>query len=72
MSKIKEIKPSTINRALRLHEEWVEYKESSAPERPKGREIILTNEIIRKINFTENDLFAGANLRYLNASNLDF
>lgn len=72
MSKIKKIKPSTIKRALRLHEEWVEYKESSAPERPKGREIILTNEIIRKINFTENDLFAGANLRYLNASNLDF
>ena len=49
MSKIKQIKPSTIKRALRLHEEWVEYKESSAPERPKGREIILTNKIIRKI-----------------------
>lgn len=72
MSHIKQIKPSTIKRALRLHEEWVEYKERSKPKTPKGREIILTNEVIRKINFTEGDLFAGANLRYLNASNLDF
>lgn len=72
MSHIKQIKPSTIKRALRLHEEWVEYKERSEPKTPKGREIVLTNEIIRKINFTESDLFAGANLRKLNASNLDF
>ena len=66
MSHIKQIKPSTIKRALRLHEEWVEYKERSEPKTPKGREIILTNDIIRKINFTESDLFAGANLRKLN------
>ena len=27
MSHIKQIKPSAIRRALRLHEEWVEYLE---------------------------------------------
>lgn len=72
MSHIKQIKPSTIKRALRLHEEWVENKERSNPEKSKGREIILTNKVIRKINFTDSYLFAGANLRYLNASNLNF
>ena len=72
MSKIKKIKPSTIKRALRLHEEWVEYKESSAPERPKGREIILTNEIIRKINFTENDLFAETDFEGADFENSNF
>ena len=72
MSKIKQIKPSTIKRALRLHEEWQDYNDLCDPDLPRGREIVLTNEIIRKINFTESDLFAGANLRKLNASNLDF
>ena len=75
MSHIKQIKPSAIRRALRLHEEWVEYLEHDDPcstTIPQGKEIVLTNEIIRKINFTESDLFAGANLRKLNASNLDF
>ena len=72
MSKIKEIKPSTINRALRLHREWVEYEECGDPEMPRGRKIVLTNEIIRKIDFINNNLFAGADLRNLDASNLDF
>ena len=75
MSHIKQIKPSAIRRALRLHEEWVEYLEHDDPYTttiPQGKEIVLTNEIIRKINFAESDLFAGANLRKLNASNLDF
>ena len=72
MSKIKKIKPSTIRRALRLHEEWLEYNDLCDPELPKGKEIVLTNEIIQKINFTGCNLFAGANLRNLNASNLDF
>jgi len=72
MSKIKEIKPSTIKRALRLHEEWLDYNDLCDPDLPKGKEIVLTNEIIRKINFVDNNLFAGANLRNLNASNLDF
>lgn len=75
MSHIKQIKPSAIRRAFRLHEEWVEYLEHDDPcttTIPQGKEIVLTNEIIRKINFTESDLFAGANLRKLNASNLDF
>ena len=72
MSKIKEIKPSTIKRALRLHEEWLEYNDLCDPDLPKGREIVLTNEIIQKIGFINNNLFAGANLRNLDASNLDF
>lgn len=72
MSKIKEIKPSTIKRALRLHEEWLEYNDLCDPDLPKGREIVLTNEIIQKIGFINNNLFAGVNLRNLDASNLDF
>ena len=72
MSKIKQIKPSTIKRALRLHEEWLDYNDLCDPDLPRGREIVLTNEIIRKINFVDNNLFVGANLRNLNASNLDF
>lgn len=72
MSKIKKIKPSTIRRALRLHEEWLEYNDLCDPELPKGKEIVLTNEIIQKINFTGCNLFAGADLRNLDASNLDF
>lgn len=72
MSHIKQIKPSTIKRALRLHEEWLDYNDLCDPDLPKGKEIVLTNEIIRKINFVDNNLFAGANLRNLNASNLDF
>ena len=46
MSHIKKIKPSTIRRALRLHEEWLEYNDLCDPELPEGREIVLTNEII--------------------------
>lgn len=72
MSHIKEIKPSTIKRALRLHREWVEYNECNDPEMPEGREIILTNEIIQKIDFINCNLFSGVDLRKLNASNLDF
>ena len=72
MSHIKQIKPSTIKRALRLHEEWLDYNDLCDPDLPRGREIVLTNEIIQKINFVDNNLFAGANLRNLNASNLDF
>jgi hypothetical protein len=63
MSKIKQIKPSTINRALRLHREWVEYEECGDPEMPRGRKIVLTNEIIQKVGFIKNNLFAGADLR---------
>ena len=72
MSKIKQIKPSTIKRALRLHREWVEYEECDNPEMPRGRKIILTNKIIQKIGFINNNLFASADLRNLDASNLDF
>ena len=72
MSHIKQIKPSTIKRALRLHREWVEYNECNDPEMPRGRKIVLTNEIIQKISFVNNNLFAGADLRNLDASNLDF
>ena len=72
MSHIKQIKPSTIKRALRLHREWVEYNECNAPEMPRGRKIVLTNKIIQKIGFIKNNLFAGADLRNLDASNLDF
>lgn len=72
MSKIKQIKPSTIERALRLHREWVEYEECGDPEMPRGRKIVLTNEIIQKVGFIKNNLFAGADLRNLDASNLDF
>lgn len=72
MSHIKEIKPSTIKRALRLHREWVEYNECNDPEMPEGRKIVLTNEIIQKVGFINNNLFAGADLRNLDASNLDF
>ena len=72
MSHIKQIKPSTIKRALRLHEEWLEYNDLCDPDLPEGKEIVLTNEIIQKIGFINNNLFAGANLRNLDASNLDF
>lgn len=72
MSHIKQIKPSTIKRALRLHREWVEYNECNDPEMPRGRKIVLTNEIIQKIGFINNNLFASADLRNLDASNLDF
>ena len=72
MSHIKQIKPSTIKRALRLHQEWVEYNECNDPEMPEGREIVLTNEIIQKINFINCNLFVNADLQNLNASSLDF
>lgn len=50
----------------------MEYNDLCDPELPEGREIVLTNEIIQKINFTGCNLFAGADLRNLDASNLDF
>lgn len=37
MSHIKEIKPSTIKRALRLHKEWLDYKEGNNKDLPKGK-----------------------------------
>ena len=68
MSKIKAIKPSTIRRALRLHQEWLngrdEYKK-------KGRQLRPTTEAIRKTSF-DDSAFSCANFSHADFSNLDF
>ena len=42
MTHIKEIKESTVKRALRLHQQWLDSG------RRKGRQLIVTDEIISK------------------------
>lgn len=48
MSHIKTIKPSTIRRALRLHQEWLD---SKGKYKRKGRQLHPTTEAIRKTSF---------------------
>lgn len=68
MSKIKTIKPSTIRRALRLHQEWLD---SKGKYKRKGRQLHPTTEAIRKTSFNISD-FGCANFSYADFSNLDF
>lgn len=68
MSKITKIKPSTIRRALRLHEGWLNYKNMP---KPKGRRLRPTTEAVRKTPFDEYD-FSYANFSCADFSNLDF
>lgn len=68
MSKITKIKPSTIRRALRLHEEWLNSKNKY---RGKGRQLRPTTEAIRKTSFCDYN-FGGVNFSYADFSNLDF
>ena len=68
MSKIKTIKPSTIKRALRLHQEWLD---SKGKYKRKGRQLHPTTEAIRKTLFDVYD-FSCANFSYADFSNLDF
>ena len=53
MSKIKTIKPSTIRRALRLHQEWLD---SKGKYKRKGRQLHPTTEAIRKTSFDVSDI----------------
>lgn len=68
MSHIKTIKPSTIRRALRLHQEWLD---SKGKYKRKGRQLHPTTEAIRKTSFVISD-FSCANFSYADFSNLDF
>lgn len=67
MSKIKTIKPSTIRRALWLHQEWLDSKNKY---KRKGRQLHPTTEAIRKTSFDVSD-FSCANFSYADFSNLD-
>lgn len=68
MSKIKTIKPSTIRRALRLHQEWLD---SKGKYKKKGRQLRPTTEAIKKTSF-DDGIFSYANFSYADFSNLDF
>lgn len=62
MSKIKEIKPSTIKRALRLHEEWLEYNDLCDPGQLEKQDSSLFKELIQywpKINIITGKNFSG-------------
>lgn len=66
MPHIKEIKESTVKRALRLHQLWLD------SERRKGRQLIVTDEIVNKLNFEKIKDFSGANFSQANFSYADF
>lgn len=64
MAHIKTIKQSTINRALRLHKEWLETQGE------KGEKLIVTNDIIKNIDFKVVRDFTKANFSYVDFSKL--
>lgn len=66
MTHIKEIKESTVKRALRLHQLWLDSG------RRKGRQLIVTDEIVNKLNFKKIKNFSGANFSQANFSYADF
>ena len=62
MPHIKEIKESTVKRALRLHQLWLD------SERKKGQQLIVTDEIVNKLNFEKIKDFSGVNFSQANFS----
>ena len=72
MSHIKEIKPSTIKRALRLHKEWLDYKEGNNKDLPKGKKLVVTTNLVQRITFRKSDLFKNADFRKVNFSGVNF
>lgn len=60
MPHIKEIKESTVKRALRLHQQWLDSNYR------KGRQLIVTDEIVNKLNFEKIKDFSGANFSQAN------
>lgn len=70
MSKIKTIKPSTIRRALRLHQEWLDSKNKY---KRKGRQLHPTTEAIRKTSFDVSDFSLETKTKFFNIGlNLKF
>jgi len=65
MSHIKTIKQSTINRALLLHQEWLETQGR------KGKRLVVTNHIVKHIDFSVINDFSYADFSYADFSKLN-
>ena len=68
MTQIKQIKQSTIERALRLHKQWLDTRHTDTP---KGKRLKVSTKMINMIDFRWAD-FSSANFRWANFSEADF
>ena len=68
MAQIKQIKQSTIKRALRLHKQWLDTKHTDTP---KGKRLKVNTKMINMIDFSSAD-FSSADFSSADFSSADF